>query len=310
MPKHQAPARRLATLTAAALLLCGGRAAAQRVSCIGDSITAGSGLPASSAYPALLPSLLSPGAAVGNFGQTRKTMIKAAVPLEDSYWQGPLLGQAEAFRPDRVVIMLGTNDSKAPTWRNGANAFEADYAAMIAELARLPTGPRLYAVLPPPALHANFGIDPAVIEQQIVPAIRRVAAATGVTLIDVRGAFAGAPERYFGAGDGADLGDGVHPNAAGARLIAETVARALTAAPPDAAAIPPAPDAAAPDVPAPSDAAPALDAASGPPIVGRPPTDAATAPAGHGGCQAVPGTPGGGWWWLLPALARVLRRRL
>jgi acyl-CoA thioesterase-1 len=210
-------------------------AAATKVACVGDSITEGDGPTSPNAYPWALRSMLGAAYDVRNFGDSGRTMMK--LPGDDmSYWSTTDFAASQSFAPAIVVIMLGTNDSKPYNWRNGNNAFEADYRAMIALYAGLPSKPAIHIMLPPPALSSNHDISPTVIDGQILPIIRRVAAETQVGLIDVHAAFLPDPTRYFGAGDGLDTGDGIHPNDTGATLIAQTVARALSTPRPDAGA--------------------------------------------------------------------------
>jgi acyl-CoA thioesterase-1 len=288
-----------ATVVAVAL---GDPATGHRVACVGDSITFGATLAAGESYPEVLGGLLGAGWTAGNFGVRGKTMIKAPSSGNDSYWTTPALASSQAFAPDVVVIMLGTNDAKPVNWRAGANTYEADYRAMMALYAALPRPPRVLVALPPPVFPGpGSGIDPRSLETGVLPAIARVAAAAGVAVIDVHAAFAPDPRRYFGKGDGRDVGDGVHPNAAGARLIAATVAAALL--PTDAAA--------AMDGPADGDAAADLTPRSDTAAVDSPLADAgpdaapaagiSPPPARPSGCQ-VAGRPARGGWFLLLAI--------
>jgi acyl-CoA thioesterase-1 len=200
-----------------------------RVACVGDSITAGVGTSGGGrTYPAVLRGLLGKGWTVDNFGDSGKTMMKRPGLGHTSYWDTRTFAASQAFAPDRVVIMLGTNDAKTANWHRGGHAYEDDCRAMLAVFAALATRPRIFVALPPPALLASFTIAPLVIANTIVPALRRIAAETGTGLIDVHGAFRPSAARFFGGGDGRDIGDGVHPNDAGAALIAQTVAAALT----------------------------------------------------------------------------------
>jgi lysophospholipase L1-like esterase len=205
--------------------------AVTRVACVGDSITVGVGTTGDgNAYPAVLGRLLGAGWEVKNFGSSGRTLMRAPGRGHEAYWDTPSFIASRAYAPDVVVIMLGTNDAKAPNWRGGANAYELDGRALLAAYATSAARaqpPRLFLALPPPALLASFTISPLVITNAIIPILRRLAAETGAVIIDVNGAFRPSAAPYFGAGDGRDIGDGIHPNDAGAALIAKTVAEAL-----------------------------------------------------------------------------------
>jgi len=73
-----------------------------RVACIGDSITQGSG------YPDRLQELLGSDYEVGNFGVDGSTVSQeTAMP----YMRQDKFIDAMEFKPDIVIIMLGTNDA-------------------------------------------------------------------------------------------------------------------------------------------------------------------------------------------------------
>ncbi|MEA2699154.1 MAG: acyl-CoA thioesterase [Myxococcales bacterium] len=196
-----------------------------KVACVGDSITAGAGSTAGNDYPSVLGRLLGAGWQVRNFGDSGKTMMKMpADPAGESYWLQPRYPASKAFAPAIVVIMLGTNDSKTANWRAGNNMYDADYRAMIGEYQALPSKPKVFAVLPPPSTKPSFTIDGAVIRDQIVPIIRKIARdLPSIELIDVFDAYLPMPDQYL-------TDDGVHPNDKGHALLAQTVASALTAA--------------------------------------------------------------------------------
>lgn len=202
--------------TGAALLLGLQSAWAQvKVACVGDSITAGYALqnPGVESYPAQLQVLLGSGYNVGNFGLSGATVQKRS---DYTYWNSWAYRGSLQFKPDIVVIMLGTNDSKPWNWN--AVKFDADYRALIAKYKGLSTQPRVYICLPPPVFTPNpFGtaFDPAFVQNTLVPAVRAVATATGVTMIDNNTPLLDEPGLFS---------DGVHPTTQGAGVIAATIA--------------------------------------------------------------------------------------
>jgi lysophospholipase L1-like esterase len=215
---------RLQFLVAAAIaLLCSGFSSAfaqVQVACVGDSITAGYGLanPGTESYPAQLQVILGGSFRVGNFGRSGATALKRS---DNTYWNSSQYRGSLKSKPDFVIIMLGTNDSKSWNWN--AAKFDSDYRALIAQYQSLPTAPRVYICLIPPVYVPNpFGtsFDPAFIQNVVVPAIRQIAAETGVTLIDNNSVLLNHPEYFL---------DGVHPTPTGAGIIARNVANALAA---------------------------------------------------------------------------------
>ncbi len=190
-----------------------------KVACVGDSITWGWGLSNRNheSYPAVLQTLLGSQYIVMNCGTSGCTMLKRG---DMPYWNDANLGASTEFKPDIVVIILGSNDAKPQNWSHKSD-FITDYHSMIEHYRGL--GARVYIASPPPVYHGGrFGITPAVVNDQIVPLVRQVAANANVKLIDVFTALSGKPG-YFP--------DTVHPNADGSRLIAQTVAASLTSNP-------------------------------------------------------------------------------
>lgn len=85
-----------------------------RISCVGDSITAGVCSSTTHGYPAVLQTLLGSNYLVTNYGNSGKTMLKQGLcgpPAggDCAYWDTPTYPQALESTPDIVTIMLGTN---------------------------------------------------------------------------------------------------------------------------------------------------------------------------------------------------------
>ncbi len=192
-------------------------AAPTRVACVGDSITYGSGLPdrERTTYPLLLGHLLGEGYEVRNFGVSGATLLRAGnKPWTET---GAALRALE-WRPEVVVIKLGTNDSKAVNWLAHGEDFEANARALIGDFREASPAARILLCLPVPAWTAGDGIDGGRVAEGVVPALRRAAAADGVELIDLHTPMR-ARKGWFP--------DGVHPNPHGAEAIAQRVAEAV-----------------------------------------------------------------------------------
>ena len=88
--------------------------AVTKVACVGDSLTEGytssGGLKGATAYPARLQGLLGSGYEVKNYGKTSYALMKNNTK---SYWNTTEFHESTAYGADNVIIMLGTNDSKA-----------------------------------------------------------------------------------------------------------------------------------------------------------------------------------------------------
>ena len=181
-----------------------------RVACIGDSITNITG------YPADLQALLGSGSNVGNFGYDG-----AAVNLQSdrTYYGSESFYNARISQPTTIVIMLGTNDARTNLNAQSAN-FVHDYELMINSIISgvhpFAGQPKIYLVLPPPIFQNNINLTSSIFTEQIIPKIRQVASDLNLPLIDVYTPLLNHPE---------DFSDGVHPNAQGAQIIANTIAK-------------------------------------------------------------------------------------
>jgi len=181
-----------------------------RVACIGNSITAGFGIKDAvhKSYPAQLQLLLGDGYEVRNFGVSSRTLLnKGDRPyMKEKAWR-----DAQAFCPDIAIVKLGTNDSKPENWQYGDD-FEHDLDSLVSVL----KGAKVFLCTPIPAFKTTWNINDKVIVDSIIPVIRSVAHARHLEIIDLHTLF---------AVDGDKMQrDGIHPNADGARRLAELIA--------------------------------------------------------------------------------------
>jgi lysophospholipase L1-like esterase len=150
---------------------------------------------------------------VQNFGVSGATLLKNG---DKPYWNEASYGASGSFAPDVVVIMLGTNDAKPQNWSRESE-FSPDYLELIQHYRSL--GALVYVATPPPVYPPGaFDISPDVVANEVVPAVRAIASDAGAPLVDVFSALGGQSENFP---------DTVHPNAAGAAVIADTVRAAL-----------------------------------------------------------------------------------
>jgi lysophospholipase L1-like esterase len=211
---------RLAAIAALASVLLPGCRSGEprvRVACIGDSITAGSGIddPALR-YPAILGSLLGEQYDVRAFGVPGATMLSSG---DLPYASQPAFREAMAFRPDVLVVALGTNDTKPWNW-TGSAALAGDTRRLVEAFRRANPAVRVFLCRPPPVVGAGaFGIPPEVVRTGVAPILEQVARETGAGIVDLHAPLDGRPGL---------LPDGVHPGPEGARRIAEAVRTAIT----------------------------------------------------------------------------------
>jgi len=185
-----------------------------RVACIGDSITQGSGTKGNP-YPAQLQKLLGDEWKVGNFGVSGRTLLRKG---DHPYWNEKAYQNALAFKPDFVIIMLGTNDTKPQNWIH-EEEFVPDYRDLVKSFIDLESKPKIFICRPCPVIgKGNFGITEENIQKEI-PRIDALAKEMNLGLIDMHAALKDKPEL---------IPDRVHPNAEGAGEMAKAAFKALT----------------------------------------------------------------------------------
>lgn len=187
-----------------------------KVACVGDSITYGYSIKhwSKNNYPTVLQQLCGKGYCVNNYGHSGRTVQKEG---DFPYVNEKLYHKSLSFHPDVVVLMLGTNDTKAANWCSKERFLE-DYKELVLSYQNLPSAPCVYLMSPPPAFSVNgskvnFGINPCVIKE-LRQYIQKFADNNHLHYIDIYSVFDDNPELFS---------DGVHLNAKGTVLLAETV---------------------------------------------------------------------------------------
>ena len=204
-----------------------------RVACIGNSITDGHGIDMATqyGYPAELQKKLGNGYWVKNFGVSARTMLnKGDYPyMNEMAWQDAL-----AFKPDVVIIKLGTNDSKPYNWQHNSE-FRQDLEQMVTTLcpalaqpakkgkknksqkSQLSSQkPQIFLCTPIPAFKSTWDINDSVIVNGIIPIQKEVAQKYGLRIIDLHTHYANDGDKM--------LTDGIHPDGKGAQRLAEIIA--------------------------------------------------------------------------------------
>lgn len=199
-----------------------------KVACVGDSITFGARLddPSTDSYPAQLQKLLGDRYEVKNFGVGGCTLIRKGRP---TVWNE--LPKILEMNPDVVVISLGTNDTcgmgtcgKRKCWEY-KDEYESDFQDLIDTLKTLPSKPLIKICAPSPMVLETPGLNAARVEgltirkprlQEITSIVKNLAQQKKVEFIDLNTPLDHKPEFFTEK-------DGVHPNKAGYRAIAELV---------------------------------------------------------------------------------------
>ena len=189
------------------------------VACIGDSITWGFTIlnRRSNSYPAQLQQLLGPDYHVRNFGYNDAS---ARYDADTPYVSKKVYPKSLEWNPDIVLLMLGTNDTKRRNW--DPEIFRRDYKKLVQSYLDLPSKPRVILIAPirvfQPMNIPLLGLYSETMENGVRPAIREIAAEMGLELVDLVNLF---PDSKY-------MMDGVHPQATGARMLAEKIHANIT----------------------------------------------------------------------------------
>jgi len=200
-----------------ALLVCQRSRTPARILCLGDSMTASS----YGSYPRDVAELCRQKG-------LRADVISAARPGNTSGEFLRLFKKKQLLlkkQPHIVLLMLGTNDVRIDGDHTEAADFSANIQALIDRLLRHTnrdgSKPRVFLATIPPIFNTEFatydGRSRERIESEINPAIRRLAVANRIALVDIHRVFVGHPE----------LLPGIHPTAAGYRRMAEAFLGAI-----------------------------------------------------------------------------------
>jgi len=189
---------------------------ALKVACIGNSITEGAGIDnkIKDSYPAQMQRMLGRNYDVKNFGVGGRTLLKKG---DFPYWKEEAFQEAKGFQPNIVIIKLGTNDTKSQNWKY-SDEFVENYKTFIDEFQALASKPKIYVCYPVPAFRKNSTIKDDIIRKEIIPFINEIVVEKGAKIINLYTELDGRSELFP---------DGIHPNVAGAKIIAATVAEAI-----------------------------------------------------------------------------------
>lgn len=176
-----------------------------RIACIGDSLTRGT------EYTLFLWEQLDSGYLLSDFGVGGTT---ASMDSEKPYMNESAFQLAQSFQPNVVIVMLGTNDAGLDV---SPESFTQDYTTLVETFKGLQTKPAVFIVQPPPIVNSTT-LSNAKLTHTIIPAIAATAHQTGATLVDAYTPMLNHEGSYT---------DGVHPDADGAKVIADAIYASL-----------------------------------------------------------------------------------
>lgn len=186
-----------------------------KVAAIGDSLTYGYGLEdrIRDAYPCILAELLGSHYQVSNFGLSGRSL--------QSTTDFPYLKEVNAqlsleSEADIVIIMIGSNDSRAPYWNR--ERFASEYRQLVERYMNLPSQPDVYVVVPPYVPTSRFGLDNSIIKEELQVIIPNIADDLGIKSINLYPVTEARVDYYS---------DGLHLTPKGNRIIAEEIYRHL-----------------------------------------------------------------------------------
>jgi len=187
-----------------------------RIACVGDSITEGYGLAVQSktSYPVMLDSILGPKYAILNSGRSATTLQKKG---DFPYWICKEFSNVFVYKPNIIIIKLGTNDTKPNNWH--ADKYEQDYQAMIDTFKTISSKPEIYVCLPVPVFKTKWGINDSTVVHGIIPIIEKLAKKNKLSVIDLHKGMSNEGVNFF---------DSIHPNEKAVKMMAAIIAEKIS----------------------------------------------------------------------------------
>lgn len=195
-----------------------------RIACVGDSITYGFGIAdfEHNSYPAKLSEMLGDSFHVANFGHSGATVSKDG---DSPYTECKQFELSLEYKPDIVILMLGSNDSKAKNYTDLV-VFMNEYEEIIRAYEEVNPDVTVFLCTPARAFFPDgksegetyYGIQPERVTS-IATSIRLYARMEGYRVIDIYNLTLHHPEWF-------EI-DKVHPSNEGALAIAEEIFEAL-----------------------------------------------------------------------------------
>lgn len=186
-----------------------------KVAAVGDSLTYGYGLEnrERDAYPSILATKLGPHYQVFNFGLSGRSLQSTS---DYPYLQERNAQLSLESDADIVIIMIGSNDSRAPYWNK--ERFIKEYSELVDRYLQMPSQPDVYLLVPPYVPTSRFGLNNDIIRTELQEIIPRIATDKGLEWLNLYPLTEGNRDYYS---------DGLHLTPLGNQLIAETVCKKI-----------------------------------------------------------------------------------
>ena len=186
-----------------------------RITCVGASDVSSPTPYGTPNWPDYIAPMLGYEYTITNCGASGTTMIQDG---NAPYWNTPQYTNGLNSSPDIVIIMLGSNDSKPYNWIYQTN-YTSDYEQLINEYRNLSSHPRIYLnTLLTAYSNGNYDIIGPIVNEQLCPIIKQIAFDEGLPIIDINTATENMPQNFP---------DNIHPDIAGAKVVAQTVFNGL-----------------------------------------------------------------------------------
>ena len=187
-----------------------------RIACVGDSITYGYSISNRNrnSYPAQLGEMLGNQWSVRNFGVSGATLLQKG---DNPYIKTLGFNLAHEFKPNIVVILLGTNDSKPENWKYKSHYIN-DYITLINNFKKIGSNPNIWICYPAPVYSKPGSTSDRIIRNELIPMINKIASQTNVKTIDLYTPLSNKQNLFP---------DSVHPNAEGFKIIAKEVLNSI-----------------------------------------------------------------------------------
>jgi sialate O-acetylesterase len=191
-----------------------------KVACLGNSVTYGylHKVPSQTSYPAQLQQLLGAEYLVKNFGHSGATLLRHG---HNPYCKTNEFADAMNFHPDIAVIDLGLNDTDPRDWPNYRDEFVPDYSWLIDTLRKSNPSVKIFICKMTPIFsdHPRFKSGTRDWFWQVQNLIPQIATINKAGLIDFHSPLYSRPDLFP---------DALHPNEAGASILARTAYQKLT----------------------------------------------------------------------------------